>query len=441
MALVPTTMTTASGIFKKVYASITDILPEGYAFQEMANFDSAHKAGESYNYAIQLTHENGLTLAGSSGGVATFNDAQSGQVKQATLSGCETFITSALSTAVISRSAKEGEQAFKQATKNRVKANIKSHQKFIEHFCLYGQDTFGLGRVAYFTATWNLVDFTNGTGTLAGVAFTNGVNVAAKKFLINPADLASGIWIGSEGMEVRQRVIGSTLNNAGAIVAVDLKNGIVEVDFVPVAATAASSHCLELLNQDGASGKDFLGAKGILNTDGTVLGISNNTYGIWKGSRKVIAGTKLTFGLLMDSITEACNKGLDKDVCALTSFESWQDMMTEQAALRKYDTSYKPSDAEQGTEGIVFHSINGAVTVKPSRFVRRSDTFILAKEDWKRVGSSDISLNVPGADGDLLLKPVTTTAYLYRSYSDQALICMNPSSSVYISGIDPASTT
>lgn len=445
MAAVVSTPTTVSGLFKKVYADLKDILPEGYSFQEFASFDEGQKMGESISYAIQLSHENGLTLAGVSGDVATFENAQSGIVKQAIIKGCEVFLSSALSTAVISRSSGAGEKAFKEATKNRVKANIKSHQRFVEQMCFYGQDTFGLGRVGYFTSTWQGVSFTTGTGTLGGITFTTGVNTSSKAILLNPADLASGMWIGAEGMPVRQRIIGGAVAGSGAasglVVSVDLKNGIVVVDFTPVVASAASSHCLELINQNGLSGNDFLGAKGILNTDGSVFGIDNSVYGIWKGSRTVLASVKLTFERLMDSIVEACNKGLDKDVHVLTSFESWSDLMVEQAALRKYDSKYEVNEAVNGMEGIKFHSVNGSVTVKPSRFVRRSDTFVLAMEDWKRVGSSDITLNVPGADGDLLLKPITSTAYTYRSYSDQALICLNPSNSVLISGIDPASAS
>lgn len=443
MAVVAATPTTVAGLFKKVYASLKDLLPEGYAAQEIFGYESAEKAGESINYAIVLSHENGLTLAGSTGDIVTFDDAQSGVVKQATIKGCETFVSSALSTAALSRSANEGEAAFKKASVNRVKSNIKSHQRFLEQFCLYGQDSLGLGRVAYFTGTWNGASFTAGAGTLGGVTFaTGGVHVASKKFLINPADWATGIWIGSEGMPVRQRAIGGSVVDTGSVVSVDLKNAIVEVSFAPTAASAASSHCLELINQNGTSGNDFLGAKGILNTDGSVFGISNSTYGIWKGSRVDLASVKLTFARLVDAVTEACNKGLDKDVVALTSFESWADMMAEQAALRKYDSSYEVNEAANGMEGIKFHSVNGSITVKPSRFVRRSDTFVLAAEDWKRVGSSDLTMKIPGLDdNELIQKPVTQNAFVFRSYSDQALICLAPCKSVYIYGIDPASAS
>ena len=90
--------------------------------------------------------------------------------------------------------------------------------------------------------------------------------------------------------------------------------------------------------------------------------------------------------------------------------------------------------------GIVFKSINGTIEIMPSRFVRRSDAFSFASGDWRRVGSSDVTMKIPGVDdGELIQKPITTNAFVFRSYSDQALICLAPSQSLYLSGIDPLS--
>jgi hypothetical protein len=439
MAVVASTPTTVSGMFKKVYANTVEVLPDDFELDMIAKFEQGKKVGQSIAYSIPLTHENGLSLFGSSGDVQSFADAQAGVVREATLVPCETFISSALSTATLSRAATEGERAFKVASKDRVIRNIKSHRRFLKHMCLYGRDTFGLGRVGYFTATWQGTAFTNGTGTLGGVAFTNGVNTGAKKILLNPADLATGIWMGAEGMEIRQRVIGGAVAATGVVTAVDLKNGIVTVDFTPVVATAASSHCLELLNQNGASGLDFAGAKVILQTTGSLFGIDNSVYGIWKGSEDVITG-KLTFPKLINSLMIPCNRGLDSDVSVFVSYDTWTTLMTEQSALRQYDDSYKSESAEQGFRGIRFNSINGSIEVVPSRFVRRSDAFVLSKSDWRRIGSSEITMKIPGVDdGDLIQKPISTNAFVFRSYSDQALICLAPSQSLYLSGIDPLS--
>ena len=148
MPVVASTPTTVPGLFKKVYASINEVLPESMPFiKDCAKFEQGKKVGNSISYSIPLTHENGLSLFGSSGDIQTFSDAQASVIRECLLVPCETFVSSALSTATLSRAAKEGEGAFKQASKDRVGRNVKSHHRFLEHFCLYGQDLFGLGRV------------------------------------------------------------------------------------------------------------------------------------------------------------------------------------------------------------------------------------------------------------------------------------------------------
>lgn len=445
MAAVNSTPTSVAGLFKKVYASTAEVLPDDHELDSVAPYENGKKVGQSIAYSVPLTHENGLSLFGPTGDVQTFSDAQSGVVREASLTPCETFISSALSTATLSRAAQEGERAFKQASKDRVIRNLKSHRRFLKHMMFYGQDTYGLGRVGYFTGTWQGVSFTNGGGALGGVTFTAGVNTTSNHILLNPDDLATGIWLGAEGMEVRQRIIGGAVAGSGAasgkVVSVDLKNGIIKVDFTPVAATGASSHCLELLNQNGASGSDFMGAKAILQKSGSLFGIDNSVYGIWKGGEETITG-KLTFAKLIDALMVACNRGLDKNVKVCTSYDSWADLMTEQAALRQYDSSYKESEAKNGMEGIRFKSINGEIEIMPSRFVRRSDSFVFAEGDWRRIGSTDLTMRIPGVDdGELIQKPVTTNAFVFRSYSDQALICLAPAQSLYLAGINPASAT
>ena len=436
------TPTSVSGLFKKVYASLEDLIPEGYVFQkEIAPFLAAKKSGESVSYSIVLAQENGISFMGADGSIGTFADPQSGQVKEAVIKGCESFVSTGISTAALSRSASEGEASFKKASVQRVKANLKSHFRFLEQVSLYGQDAAGIGRVGYFTSSWKGVAFTNGGGTLAGVVFTAGINAAAKKILINPADQASGIYLGAEGCEVSQRAVGGAIVASGKITQVDLDNGILTVDFTPVAATTATSHAVELLGQNsGGAGLECLGAKGILTKSGVVFGIDNSIYGLWKGSSVDLLQTKLTFDKLVSAVMSACNKGLDKDLQVLVSLETWGKLLTEQSALRKYDSSYTPVEVENGSEAIKFHCVNGSIEIIPSRFIRRSDAFCFAKDTWQCIGSSDLTMKVPGLDdNELIQKPISQNQFIFRSYSDKAPICLAPAQSVYISGIDPQS--
>lgn len=447
MAAQYSTQAFIAGNFKKVYDRVTDMVTsKGTIFQdEIAPFEQRKKAGKSVTQAVVLSHENGLTLGGSDGDVYTFKDPQSQACKEAEIYPCEIFVSSGLTTGAASRAAQEGEQAFKSATSLIVKGNLKSHKRFVEFLALYGRDAYGIGRVAYFTGTWRGVAFTDGGGTLGGVTFTAGVNTSSKHILINPNEWATGLYIGAEGLEVAQiKAADGSEEAAGKIVSVDLENGFVKVDFTPVAATTGTSHFLALKAQaaNGSGGTlDMIGAKTILSTSASSFGIDPAVYALWKGSNFALGGKKLTFPRLVEAVQKACDKGLDRDVEVLVSFDSWRTLLTEQTALRSYDDSYTPTEVVNGAVGITFHFLNGKITVRPSRFVRRSDAFVFTKDDWKRFGSTDMTLKIPGMDEDLVVKPITSNLFIFRSYSDQQVFCFMPSQSVYISGIDPDSAT
>ena len=406
-----------SGLFKKRYADLTDILPDnGYwVMKEVADFESKYKNGASVEVAVNLTHENGITMGGSSGAVVTFNDPASGAVKQATITPSEFFLTSALSTAAISRAAQKGDQAFEQATKNRVKQNLKSHMKFIEHLCLYGQDAGGIGTC----------DTTADDG-----GFTNGIDVTNKKFELSFASFEVGIWLGAEGMAIEQVKADTSVVDVGTVTAVDIANRIITVSGTPEADTASY---LQLKDQDDSV--DMLGAKGILTTSGSLFGISNSSYGLWKGTEFSVGGN-LTFAKLMQALEKAAERGLDEDVTVLVPHHAWRQLLTEQSALRDYDSSYEPTEMNNGAKAIKFYYTSGMVSIRPSRYVRNGDAFIFADGDWKRYGSSDLTMRLPGVDdGELIQKPVTTSAFYFRSYSDQQIFCHRPACSVYLSGI------
>ena len=302
-----------AGLFKKVYGGQTDLLPDGFPLQKMLQVKKT--GGESHNESVQLSHENGLTLIGESGDVTDFESANSGVVKQASIKCKEMFLSSALATGTIANSAGGGDKAFASATKDRVAANIRSHSRIREHMALYGQSE-GLGRVNYATGNFRGVALTDGAGTIGGVTLVAGVDTVNKIIMLNPADIASGIWQGAEGMEIEQVVVatGEVADGgdaSGKVVSVDIRNGLVKVDFTPVVATGLNSHVLMMKGQREA--KEMIGAKKILTNAGTLFGINAATYDLWKGTSVAVTG-KLTLDKIADALEQLCDYGLNKNV-------------------------------------------------------------------------------------------------------------------------------
>lgn len=214
---------------------------------------------------------------------------------------------------------------------------------------------------------------------------------------ITDAEFASGIWSGAEGMKLEVIRAGSPVAGLASltVVAVNLENKTVTVNgATPTTALQVD----DVIFHFGAFGKEFAGIHKILSNTDSLFGISAATYTLWKGSEfdpsaGVPANAEiLSFAILQQAISQGVAKGLDTDVKVLVNPGHWDDLLTEQAALRMYDSSYSSSTSESGAKTIKFHSQNGMVEIIPSIYVKEGFAYVLCVEDWVRVGSTDITL-------------------------------------------------
>ncbi len=432
-------------LFKNVYGDLHDLLPEDYPIGKDIPFDSKKMVGEKFVEAVILSNEVGITLGGSGTEAFEINPAIAGATKQAEVTPSVSVLPSLVPWSVISRSAGAGEKAFFDATKQIVKNNLKSHGKFQEIFRLYGQADLKLGSVSYATATYRGVALTDGSGTLpfkgTDKAFTNGVRAADKLILFAPGQFAAGHWVGSRGMQIQQIVTATGAVAAeGKLVSVDAKQGIIEVDFTPVAATGADSHHIGIKGQ--AELGEMQGIQKILSTVGTLFGINNNVYELFRGNVEDVQNGKLTLSKIQDGIANAVNQGeLEDDLVVYVNPRTWATMVTTESGAREYDHSYNPNEAQNGFKDIVFYGQNGKNTIKAHRYVKEGDAFGLCLKEWTRSGSSEISFTVPGMKQELIFPLENQAAYAFRSYSDQYIFCYGPSKSIYWKNINDEATS
>lgn len=436
-------------LFKKVYGSIHDLLPEDYELQKAIPFSEKQKVGESWVEAVILTNEVGWTLGGSSMTAFELNPSSAGSVQQATVVPYSTVLSSIVPWGVISRSAGGGEKAFYDGTKHVVKNNLKSHGKLLEILRLYGQATALLGYVSYYTGTYRGVAFTTGTGTLSingtNVTFTNGVNTTTNWILFGQGSFAAGIWVGTEGVIVQEINASATVLKEGKLLAVDPLQGAIQVDFTPTAATSTTSHRICFKGQATAS--DMVGINNILSTTTTLFGISTTTYSLWKGNvidnnqqKLTLNGTPGISGQLTGIqgavATTVARGGLDGDIDLYVNPRSWANLIVTESGLRMYDESYKPSGAENGFQAITFWSQTGKITVHAHRMVKEGEAYGLHLPDWSRSGSAEVSFTVPGIPGEVIFPLQNQAGYAFRSYADQYIFCHGPAKSFLINNIN-----
>jgi len=437
-------------IAKKVYGKLnTDLLPlDDLHLTKDIPYSETGRVGGSYVEAVVLGSEVGITFAGSGNEIFNLNPAIAGAIKQAEIRPYISVLRSVVPWQAISRTAGGEESAFIEASKHVVKSNMISHKRFLEVVKIHGQNTAKLlGRVSYATATYRDVSFTTGTGTLVSglygsVAFTNGVNTTSKHLLIAPGDFASGIWVGMQGVKVKQ-CLASDLSVVaqGKLVSVDSALGILLVDFTPVVATSTTSHVLCFEGMELSN--ELIGIKKILKNTGSLFGINAATYPLWKANTVVLAGVKLTLTNLEAAVANAINAGgLSGDVDVYVNPRTFHKVISDEMSKRQYDYSYDKKEIVSGGKAIRFAYADGDMKVKGHRYVMEGDAIIIRTEDWINSGSQDIQMSISGLPEEKLMYFLMEQGgYVFNTYSDQYIFCRAPAKQILIEGINDESAT
>jgi len=399
------TVGTLNGLFKETYADkLQELIPDGVKLLNKIKFMTKGKQpGNLYHQPVILGMEHGVTFASSDEDAFNLNPPVAGQIKDAQIKGNPLIMRSLLGYVAASRAAQGGAQSFMDATKFLVANMLRSMAKKLEIEMLYGQ-------MGYATVASN-----------AGVAVT-----------ITTAEWAPGIWAGAEGMPIEIRdTTGATSKGEFIVSSVNLDTRVVTLTVSP--GTLVSG---DVVWHKGAYGNEFPGIHKILSaSSGTLFNIDVGAYNLWRGNSFSASSAALSFNKLTLAASRAVEKGLDGRLLALVNPRAWANMMNDQAALRKYDSSYSAAKAENGSKSILFHSQNGDIEIEPSIYVKEGYAYLLSLEDWFRVGSQDMSFKRPGQETEFFRDLENSAAYELRLYTDQALFCVAPGRQVLVTAI------
>jgi hypothetical protein len=395
---------TLNANFKVVYAEkINDLIPDGTKLVQKIPFSGREAMmGQLFSQPVVLGLEWGITYASATDDAFALNAPVSGQLKEAQVRGCSMVLRSVLGYVAAARAAGGGQRAFEDATKYLIENMMKSMSKALEVQLLYGQ--MGLATVA---------------------------SIAANVITITTGEWAPGIWCGAVNKPLEIRTAAGALRGYCSVSAVDLSARTISVDLAPAGVIGT-----DVIYSKGSYGNEMAGIHKILTNTGSLFGIDAGVYSdLWKASTVSAGSAALTFAKLQDAIALGVEKGLDGDVMVLVNPKTWADLLTEQAALRQYDASYKSSLAENGAQEIAFHSQAGKASIVPSVYVKESYAYVLSIEDFSRIGSHDISFNRPGQEGKYFRDLENNHGFEVRASTDQAVFCSAPGKSVLITGI------
>jgi hypothetical protein len=397
-----------NGFFKERYADkLQELIPDGVKLYNAIKFiEKSKQGGNLYHQPVILGMEHGVTMASSDDDAFALNPAVAGAIKDAQVRGNPMVMRSLLGYAAASR-AVQSEAAFMDATKYLVANMLRSITKKLEIQLLYGQ--VGYGVVA--------------SGGVSGATIT-----------IDTAEWAPGIWAGAEGMpiEIRDTTL-ATSRGEFVVASVSMDNKTITLT---TSAATAGVVATDVIFHKGFYGNEFPGIHKILTaSSGSLFNISVSTYNLWKGNTYSASSAALSFTKLGKAAARAVEKGLDGKLSAFVNPRTWSDLLNDQAALRMYDSSYSSASVENGSKSIKFYSQNGEIEIIPSIYVKEGYSYLLALDEWMRVGSSDVTFKRPGYGTDFFRDVENSAAYELRLFTDQAIFCMAPGKNVLISAI------
>lgn len=413
------TLTTMDGYVKKVYGDKLDnVIPASSVLYDMVEFESAKKIGDSFNFPVLLTLENGFTVNGVGGSVVTLNAASNAVSKNAAIQGVELIGRAQMAYLLASRAAAEGPAAFGKAWGQALMNLRMGHMKRLELMLLYGQ--LGLGvvesrstdAIVITEASWSPATWIG----LEGAVFEFWTGVTASE---TEHGLGTGSTLSTINYPTRTlSFLAGGPSGGTAVAAGDV------VYFYGARTTTTFNECVGLMK--------------IASNTGSLFGIDAATYNIWAGNTQTSFGA-ITMGKLLDAVSEAVDRGLDENVILGVCPKAYEVLNADLSAQRHFDGSYSRNKLENGTQSITYNGQMGQVEVRVMPFLRRGDAVIFPKTQLKLIGSADAGMGVPGTDGrDIFFHLPSNNAVEARSFSDLALLCLAPARCVYITGISYA---
>lgn len=400
------------GWFKRVYAdSMSNAVPEFALLRKQIPFKKTEKIGENYNFPVKLSRSHGITWAGGASAGTTFalNDAISMVTKNAQVTGSELVLREQISYGAISRSGTSNDESFGPVLDEVPLEMAEAANFYLEMALLYG-------------------------GTSIGAIEVDG----NPNFTITKLTWAAGLWCQMENakVDVYDPTLVTKRNTVGPLVVSAVAADTRIITCTGDAADLAAVQVGDVFVPVATVGNWFSGIDKIVTNTGSLFGISAATYNLWKGNTYSAASAALTMNKVQAALTSGVVRGLMEDVDVFMSTWSWTDLNNDLAGLRRYTESTK-TEADLGTNKITFYGANGGkLSLQAHAMCKAGEAFILPLKRFKRIGSSDVTFQLPDMPQGQFFRHLESSAGVeLRNYFDQGLICRTPAKCVKITNI------
>lgn len=409
---------TLNGLFRQVYSKeVGELIPDFAILQDRVSFEKGSMLGDYFHVPVVLSDEQGFSYGDGTGAAYNLNSAVAMAMQDAQVRGAELTLQSGISYTAVSRSMQKGTAAVEQAVRLLVERMKASAAKRVEIEMLYGQS--GLG----------IVSAHSGAST-------------TRAYTLSAASWSSGIWAGMENANLDFVAAGSVINTNAPVVITSINVGTKTLNVSGNATdlTAIDAATTPSIFFYGAYGKEMAGLDKILTNTGSLFNIDASVYALWGANTYSAGSAALTMGKILSGVALCVGRGLMEDAAVFVAPDSWNNLNSDLAAQRVFDTSYSSKKGEKGVESIRYHSSNGILEIISHPMLKSGDAFILPLDSLKRVGSTDISFQGEGPEGETsyLLHNQSTNGWTCRAFTDQAIIVTTPAHCCKITNIVPS---
>lgn len=418
-----------SGLTKTVYdeSGVKDLRADCQIISKRVGFEKGSKdLGDSYKVSVALRLPNGFTYAGAQTSATTSTTLKAARpmlVKQASVVPMELDLREQVLWVALSRMAEKGKGSFAS---------------------LFGEILKGMKTSGGIRVEDTLLNGQRSRGTVESVADAGSSRLT---ITFTPATWRPGYWNHVGEGATFDSFTGTTKNNAGGPLIVYSINGAErKVTFDHSGTYSDEVAAGDVLYPEGAyDGTTWYEPAGLMAqagvTSGSSLGLDTSLYNNWKGNLMDVAG-EMSFDVLEDACAQLRDRGMTGKITGYFPNKTIGKLAAELASRRVIDSSYSPSKGKVGHKNIAFETPEiGEVELMFHPFLALGEGLLNNDEDCARVGSSDITFEVPGLPkGQIFRHIADKNACEVALFSDQAPINKKPSRALRFTGITHSAT-
>jgi hypothetical protein len=399
---VTNTITTLSSRLKEVYNDgITQLVPSSNELVgKRLKFKKDLEPGKKAVFDVQLSHEHGFTVGQ---GELTLNAAVAQTSAKAEVDGFQIILRSRVAYDLISR-AKSSKAAFARFNDSKFIPTAESFRKREELYGIYGRD---------------------GLGVVQGVA--------GQVITITPASWAPTLWLGLEDavLECFSSKAASATQRNGDIVVASVNTATREITVTgTIAAVTANDHLWFKGDRTSSAHNAPVGLMTIARNVGSLYGISAATYSLWASTAYNVGTSTLTLAKVLEAAARAADKGCDEKLTCLVPVSCFQNLVSDQAALRSYDASYSEDKSKAGSRKLSFYGATGEIEIVPYMFMKQGEFLMFPERYTYLIGSSEMTTQV-GQGGDIYFDLEATSSKEMRFFAEWTVFCERPGWIVY----------